>query len=387
MRRAGGLTLLETVVVVAILGVVVGALVPMLVTRREGTRSEETAEALRRLKRGIVALPGPGGGEGDGGGPGFLSDMGRLPDSLPQLVVPGGAPSFARDPALRLGAGWRGPYVDARRGEVARDAFGRALWYSRSDTSPAPGTTWAGFVRSAGADGAHGSPDDLVAPLLPHEVGAEVRGFVVHASGRPLAHGPVSVAFRRDGSVVDTAVSSDSLGLYSLPPVAPGPVAARLPDAPPANRTAFLRGSATTTGLFDQNVLFRIQNVTGREETLTSLTATWSGTDACYREVAVDGAVVWSGIRCSGETASFSPTVALPPGAAAEGSVALRRIVLDARAPPLPELLLAAGTEAGEATVALNEWREGGGTGPRADMRGITITVTLSDGLTATFTP
>lgn len=386
MSSRSGLTLLETVVVVAILGVVAGALVPLLVTRREGSRRDETSEALRSLKRGIVGAPRPADGASDAG-PSFLSDMGRLPDSLAQLRSPGGAPSFGRDPALRFGAGWRGPYVDVRRVDLSRDAFGRPLWYSPADTSPAPGTTWAGFVRSAGADGAHGTSDDLVAPLLPREVRVDLRGFVVHASGRPLAHGPVSVIFRRDGSVVDTTVSSDSLGMYALPSRAPGPVVARLPDDPPGNRTALLRGSATTTGSFDENVVFRVQNVTGGEVTLTSLTATWSGTTACYREVAVDGATVWSGVRCSGETATFSPTVALPPGAGAEGSLARHRVVLDALASPLPELLLAAGTEAGEATVALNDWRESAGTGAPADMHGITITVTLSDGLTATFTP
>lgn len=394
--RPGGYTVLEALVVLAIVGVLAGALVPLLYDTRKRDRAEETVRQLEALKEAVVGrrIPSRGGSERSYG---FVGDLGQLPDSLEQLVVPGGLPAFEVDSVSGLGAGWRGPYLPGRfvdrEAPVDRDAFGRPLRYAPRDTV-VDGTAWAGWIRSAGPDGAHRTADDLVAPLLAAEVRADLRGFLTSGPGRVFEGAPVSVAFRRGGAVVDTVVATDSAGLYRVDGLAQGPVVVRAARNAAGQQTGFVQGSPAVSGNQFSDVSFEIANVSSSPVTITSLTVfvETAFQDRCYRQVFFAGDEILpqgggSTIRCHGEQLVFDTPVTLAAGSASGRGAARRQAALDAPTVVAPELVLGGetGGATGSALVELNDWRVSNGTGPPADMRGVQLTVQFSDGLAVTF--
>lgn len=378
-----GFTVIEMVVVIGILAVLAAVMVPLGAQLLESRREDATRESLVALREGILRPAGPGEGEGAGRAAfGYLGDMGALPDSLAQLLRRGGQPSFSLDPTHGLGAGWRGPYVDAGPGDPLRDAFGRPVLYEVRD-STVDGETWAGWLRSVGADGAVGTGDDLVVPLLAAEVRAAVTGHLVHGSGRPVSDAPLTYAFRRDGAVVDTLMSTDAAGSWSVPPHALGPVRAAAGGGS-GGRLGHVRGSAHAFGPERNDLRFHMVDVDDRPVTLTSLTASWSGTTACYNDSRVNGTNVHPGGEiCSGETLDFTTDITLPGGAAFAGSESDSRFLLDGPDRTAPELRIAGGRNRGEAVVELLDWEDAG---TPVDLSGVTVSVAFSDGSATTFT-
>lgn len=393
---AGGFTIVEALVTLGILGILAGALVPLVADTRKRDRSEATSRQLEALREAVVGRRLPGGGAPQRTY-GFVGDLGQLPDGLEQLIVPDGLPAFVVDPASGLGVGWRGPYLSRRFADdtldLVRDAFGRSLRYAARDTV-VDGSAWSGWIRSAGPDGAHRTSDDLVAPLLASEVRSDLRGFLTNGPGRTFEGAPVGVVFRRDAALVDTVVATDSLGRYAVDDLAQGPVVVRSARNSPGRQTGFVRGSPTVSGNQFQNVSLEIANVSSSPVTLTSLTVFVEDgfRDRCYRELVVNGDQILptgggSNIRCHGEELVFETPVTLEAGSASGRGAVRREVALDASIVLAPELKLGGetGGAAGTALVELNDWRTGDGTGARADMRGIELTVELSDGLTFTF--
>lgn len=396
---SGGYTLLEALVVLGVVGILAGALIPLVYDTRKRDRAEETVRQLEALKEAIVGRRTPAEGASERTF-GYLGDMGQLPDSLEQLAAPDGLPAFQVDPASGLGAGWRGPYLPERFADreapVDRDAFGRPLRYAARDTV-VDGTAWAGWIRSAGPDGVHRTGDDLVAPLLAAEVRSDLRGFLTSGPGRVFEGAPVTVSFRRGGTVVDTVLFTDSLGLYGLEGLAQGTVVVRAARNAGGQQTAFVRGSPTVSGNSFEDVSFEIANVSASPVTLTSVTVFVEAgfRDRCYREFFINGDQILptgggSNIRCHGEQLVFDTPVRLEAGSASGRGAARHEAALDVPTVVAPELSLGGetGGATGTALVELNDWRVSDGTGPRADMRGIELTVQFNDGneITATFT-
>lgn len=398
IRGAAGYTILEAVVVLGIVGILAGALLPLVFDSRKRDRAEETVRQLEAIKEAIVGRRSPAEGA-SARTYGFLGDLGQLPDSLGQLAVPDNLPAFQVDSVSGLGAGWRGPYLSERFADQAapvdRDAFGRSLRYAARDTVVA-GTAWEGWIRSAGPDGVHRTADDLIAPLLATEVRSDLRGFLTNGPGRVFEGAPVSVSFRRAGAVVDTVVATDSLGRYGVDGLAQGPVVVRAARNPAGQQTGFVRGSPTVSGNQFQNVSFEIANVSSSPVTLTSITVFVEDgfRDRCYREFLINGDQILptgggSNIRCHGEQLVFDSPVTLEAGSASGRGASRREAALDAPTVVAPELALGGetGGATGTAVVELNDWRVSDGTGPRADMRGIELTVQFNSGneITATF--
>lgn len=99
-----GLTLLEIVVVVAILATLAGFLVPSLAQFSAQGKTTAAKASLAQIRDAIV---------GSGGQPGYFHDVGTAPISLADLLstaipsAPSGIQPFDRDSNL----GWRGPYI------------------------------------------------------------------------------------------------------------------------------------------------------------------------------------------------------------------------------------------------------------------------------------
>lgn len=144
--RSGGFSLLEVVVVIAILGVIAGAAVPVVAAAITRSKVEETRAEMRLLVPAICN---------------YFWDCRRLPASLPQLQT--NSPSVS---------GWRGPYTTAllssRPGvnlALDQDAWNQPYVLAAS----AEGGAWRPtsstnqvIVRSTGPDLTANTGDDLV---------------------------------------------------------------------------------------------------------------------------------------------------------------------------------------------------------------------------------
>lgn len=380
-----GFTLFEAVVTLAIFALLVAGAAPVVADLLEGERTEDTRRHLQRLRRGLVGL-GPSA-PSEALASGFVGDLGRLPDSLSQLVRPAGLPPHAVDPAYRIGAGWRGPYL--RRNfltdtlSLGLDAFGRPLTYAARDTV-VDGRTWAGWIRSAGPDGARRTGDDLVAPVLAVRARGRATGFVVGPAGTGLEGVPVTYASRRDGAVVDTVLATDADGRWRTAGHAHGRVHASLGDEDGAS-AILVPGSTAPFGPGDRHVRFRVAVAGSSPITVAALTASWSPTspERCYQEIVVGGTTVASGVFCNGDTAGFSPSRTLPSGASAEGAVTSVTFEHDRPETVAPELRLGGTLSTLGTAFELRDWRElnaGGNLAGPVDLSGFTFTVTLSDG-------
>lgn len=154
-----GFTLLELVVVIALLALVANLATEHLVQITDQQRYETSRDRLERLRYAIVGDDS----RTTNGQPdlfGFAHDMGRPPVDLVELfeeptdcdpTSDGNQTCSARfDPAVGRTAGWRGPYISAR--DAKQDGWGNP-WQYDPDT---------GRIVSLGSDGALGGDGPAV---------------------------------------------------------------------------------------------------------------------------------------------------------------------------------------------------------------------------------
>jgi prepilin-type N-terminal cleavage/methylation domain-containing protein len=144
-----GFTLIEVVIVIAIMAILAGAMAPMALRSLDGTRIDQTKT---RVKATYEAIMGPEGNQGTG----FLGDVGRLPNNLTELVAQSGLPAYTEaGHVANVGMGWRGPYVtDGVLNSQPVDGWGVALAFAN------------GQVRSAGSNHIANDADDIVYPTV-----------------------------------------------------------------------------------------------------------------------------------------------------------------------------------------------------------------------------
>jgi len=123
-RRCAGFTLIEVLLVVAILGILAGVVVVSFKGRGEEARIRATRASIAALCTAIDM---------------YEVDTGRFPPSLQSLISGSGEPN------------WNGPYI--RGGNLPPDAWGTAFGYS------VQGNNYK--VTSGGPDLQVGSGDDI----------------------------------------------------------------------------------------------------------------------------------------------------------------------------------------------------------------------------------
>jgi general secretion pathway protein G len=143
-----GLTLLELIIVLLLIGLVAAVAVPRAIDLMGPSKKTLTEKELLNLKRAIVGNPDlvAAGGYSQRG---YEGDVGALPNALTDLVTkPSGVPNW--DPWNKKG--WNGPYIDDRSGDYLKDAWGTNFVYSRASRA----------ITSYGPDKAPGGGDDII---------------------------------------------------------------------------------------------------------------------------------------------------------------------------------------------------------------------------------
>jgi len=122
-EKRGGFTLVEVLLVVAILGVLAAVIVPNLAGKQEKAMKKAARASIAGLSSAIDL---------------YEVDTGRYPPSLNSLIQNDGAPN------------WSGPYI---KGGLPLDPWGTQFAYTQAD---------GGYkVISAGPDLAQGTADDI----------------------------------------------------------------------------------------------------------------------------------------------------------------------------------------------------------------------------------
>jgi len=143
-----GLTLLELVIVLLLIGLVAAVAVPRMIDLIGPSKKTITERELLNLKRAMVGNPDLVAA-GSYTQRGYEGDVGALPDALADLVTkPAGVSNW--DPWIKKG--WNGPYMEAQSGDYLKDAWGTNYVYSRASRT----------ITSYGPDKAAGGGDDIV---------------------------------------------------------------------------------------------------------------------------------------------------------------------------------------------------------------------------------
>ena len=174
-ERAAGFSLIEIVIVLALLSLIAGAASSVALRATRGNVKQKTLARMQELVTAMLGDP-------ERGEYGYLGDMGELPDtSLTQLFLRGTQPAALADPVDGILSGYNGPYIlnsgNAVTGFV--DFWNSTIRYT-------PGSAQ---LTSLGPDRTLGTADDIVypsaAPVLTGTVTVVVKGLL-SAGGPPI---------------------------------------------------------------------------------------------------------------------------------------------------------------------------------------------------------
>jgi prepilin-type N-terminal cleavage/methylation domain-containing protein len=206
--RAKGFTLIEVIIVIAILAVAAGAMAPLASRVIDDSRRDQTIKRQQLIYQAIMGDP-------TAASSGFLSDIGRLPNALTELSLIGAIPAYSIG-ACGIGAGWRGPYL-----LEGVDSTGRPL-----DGWGTPMDFVNGQIRSYGLDrNMNTAADNLLYPTVPISAN-NINGNIIFtvmlldsSSGQPIyapSGGQATIFFAQNGALQSVALNSLT-GSYTYP--------------------------------------------------------------------------------------------------------------------------------------------------------------------------
>ena len=361
---AKGLSLIEVIIILAVLAVLVALLVPSSVQVLTGARRDTTLDEMENLQ---IAMIGDRDLKTSGvrSSFGYIGDMGNLPAALDDLVTQGAQPAYAFNSSLGVGAGWRGPYVTLGPGSDAeshkKDAFGNDYTYDGTDYVNGQGQTVDAKLVTLGADGVAGgtgNDEDVTLETLKSETTATVIGYAFAPDASPLDGATVTMNFPANGTLTTSTATTNSTGFYQFTNI---PFGTRSVSFNP--RLLLVPGSART-GSATNNVEFRVANFSSGAITVRTLQASFTpvGGAAFYRDVLWNSAAVYT---CSGNnpigSGETTPNFSSDQTVAADANpTPPQRVAVDASNVQVADIkILGSGTEA---TIELVQFRSSDGT-------------------------
>ncbi len=385
VEREKGLSLIEVIVILAVLVILVALLVPSTVQILTGARRNVTLDEMENLKKAMIGDPDLKT-SGVRSNFAYLGDMGNLPSTLDDLVTQATQPAYAFNSSKGVGAGWRGPYITLGPGSDAAshrvDAFGNDYTYSITNFTNAQGQTVDAKVVTLGADGLTGGTgdnEDVTLETLVAETTATVTGYGVDLSGNPLSGATVTMNYPASGSLTSGTTTSDSAGFYQFTNI---PFGIRSVSFNP--RLLLVPGSVRT-GAATNNVEFRVANFSTSAITVRTFVATFTpvgGAAFLRSNILWNSATVWScaggNPMGSGETVTFTADQST---AADANPTPPQRVAVDASNVQVPDIkILGSGTEARIELISFRTTDGSCAAGTARAMNGATFSdVTLRD--------
>ena len=383
--RSRGFTLLEAAVTLGIFALIFTGTVSLLTQPLEFDRENETVDTLKALKRAIIGDPDVVSEEvrTDFG---FIGPMGNIPPALSDLWLLGAKPVFTIDTNLKVGTGWRGPYIEppalSETDALGLDAWGNMIVLDGvAGVSATTGQDYVARLISPGSDAETGTSDDLTVEIYETDTFATVAGYVRDPGGNPLSGVPVRLFHPVAGAPGQTSGETDGNGAFQVTDI---PFGNRSLDVQP--RLLYQPDTAVTTSGSGDDIRFDIQNFSTTDVTFNSLVAEFNPL-AYYTRVRIGGTTVYndsSNRKGSGDAVNFGNFAVSGSGSTA---MTTRPVRIQSPFTQVPDSQFGAGQAGGTLTIRLINFRTTqSGTGSTVDMSGVTFRVTFSDGSVAIFT-
>ena len=152
-------TLLEVTILLVVLSVMIALMVPASIKIITAQKVSSTKREMENVFKSMT-------GNADRNTYGFVGDLGRLPNSLAELVESQGNALYNTQTTYQVGMGWNGPYTMKSVEDITTDGFGRTYRFNPNGE---------GRIVSAGVDGQFGTGDDLPYPPTAYRPYGSVR--------------------------------------------------------------------------------------------------------------------------------------------------------------------------------------------------------------------
>jgi type II secretory pathway pseudopilin PulG len=372
-----GASILEVAIAMMIIALLASGIGSALYTTTLNARDRAAVNQIEGIRNAIVGETGA-----IATGPdffsGYVSDIGSLPASVKDLETAGVLPNFSIDPALQVGAGWRGPYISSATAADFIDPWGNALVYSTTPgTSALTGAATVATIRSAGADGTSGTADDHAVEIYQSETFTTLIGYVKDSDAFTIPGVSVELSYPLNGTLAAITTVTDGSGLYTFGDVPRGRRTLQLTPG-----LLYRNGTALASGNNRNNLEFVVDNLARNATSATSLKVSWTTTPASdFKRLVVDGVEMFSGTVPSGTTLTISPakTVSGTGVIQAPFHTDVSGLVMQ-----VPDVRIGTAGSGGSIAVGLEDFEEAGSNN-NVDVTGVNFTIEFSDGSKSVF--
>ena len=311
-RRRDGFTLMELIVVMALLGILTSVGINIVLRTLEAQKADSTLLEMETIKRAIAGDPSLiiNGRRADFG---YYGDMGIMPATLTDLITQGSQPTLTNNTTYFIIYGWGGPYLsksfEGESNTAIEDSWRNPYIYTDSKDENASGDSVYGKITSRGANGkvgGEGYDADIDLEILKREVVSTVYGSAYTIDGNPMVSGKVYLR-KPNGtaSLKRVSVVTGLQGTYSFSGVSRGArtlsfkavggietniksilvaeSAVAVPRVSSISNLIFVSGSATVLGSSDEQVQFQLRNLLGQSITITDYRADYPGSHSSYK--------------------------------------------------------------------------------------------------------